>query len=202
MRDDLKENSPRRNRTKEHFKSALVRLIKAKGYHAVTVKDIVDAAAYNRSTFYVQYKDKIELAEDLLASMLLGLEEAVGKPHIPGHRVYTAKLNPASFRIIAFIYEHRDFFELLKYEDTLPGLRTGFPETILKIYMEKFTFETINNMPVNMDYFKRYTAYGFYGLILNWITGNFKESQEEFIKEVIHLTKTHIYSFEYIGDRR
>ena len=50
-----------------------------------------------------------------------------------------------------------------------------------------------------MDYFKRYTAYGFYGLLLNWINDGFQESQEEFIQEVIDLTKTHIYSFEYIG---
>ena len=51
-----------------------------------------------------------------------------------------------------------------------------------------------------MDYFKRYTAYGFYGLILNWINSGFKESQEEFIEEVIELTKTHIYSVEYVGE--
>jgi hypothetical protein len=50
-----------------------------------------------------------------------------------------------------------------------------------------------------MDYFKRYTAYGFSGLLLNWITNGFKESQEEFIQEVIDLTRTHIYSVEYIG---
>ena len=50
-----------------------------------------------------------------------------------------------------------------------------------------------------MDYFKRYTAYGFYGLVQNWINGGFKESQEEFIEEVIALSKTHIYSFKYVG---
>jgi len=50
-----------------------------------------------------------------------------------------------------------------------------------------------------MDYFKRYTAYGFYGLILNWINGDFKESQQDFIREVIDLTKTHMYSFKYVG---
>ncbi|MCQ6280266.1 TetR-like C-terminal domain-containing protein [Bacillus sp. EB600] len=46
----------------------------------------------------------------------------------------------------------------------------------------------------NTDYFKRYTAYEFYGLLLNWITNDLKESQEEFIHEVIDLTRTHIYT--------
>ena len=75
----------------------------------MTVKDIVDKASYNRKTFYVHYQDKIELAEDLLASMLRGLEESVGKPYIPGHKVYTANLSAPSFNIVAYIYEHRDF---------------------------------------------------------------------------------------------
>lgn len=192
--------SQRQDRTKEHLKSAFIKLIKDKGYHAVTVKDIVDAAAYNRSTFYVHYQDKIELAEELLTTMLQGFEDAVGQPYVHGQTVYTAKLNAPSLTIVTYIYEHRDFFELIKYEDTLPGLQTGFPETILNIYKERFIFETINNIPVNMDYFKYYTAYGFYGLILNWIKTDFKESQEEFIQEVIDLTKTHMHAIKYVGE--
>lgn len=199
MNDEQSLTSGRRNRTKEHIKLALIELIKEKGYHSVSVKDIVNYAAYNRSTFYVHYQDKIELAEDLLNSILQELEDSVGKPYVPGHKVYTAKLNAPSFNIVSYIYEHRNFFELIKYEDTLPGFHTRFPQTILKIYQEQFIFETINNIPVNMDYFKRYTAYGFYGLLLNWITNDFKESQEEFIHEVIDLTRTHIYALEYVG---
>ncbi|GAB6926275.1 TetR/AcrR family transcriptional regulator [Paenibacillus sp. JCM 10914] len=198
MNHEQTVTTKRKNRTQEHLKSAFIKLIKEKGYHTVTVKDIVETAAYNRSTFYVHYQDKIELAEDLLTSMLLGLEEAVGKPYIPGHKVYTANLGAPSFNIIAYIYEHRDFFELVKYEDTLPGLHTKFPQTFVKIYKERFRFETIDQIPVNMDYFKRYTAYGFHGLILNWIQNDFRESQEDFIREVIDLTKTHMYSVEYV----
>jgi AcrR family transcriptional regulator len=200
MNDQQTVTSQRKNRTKEHLKLALIELIREKGYHSVSIKDIVSYAAYNRSTFYVHYQDKIELAKDLLDSTLQGLEDSVGKPYVPGHKVYTAKLNAPSFNIVSYIYEHRNFFELIKYQDTLPELHTRFPQTILKIYQEQFLFETINNIPVNMDYFKRYTAYGFYGLLLNWITNDFKETQDEFIQEVIELTKTHIYSFEYIRE--
>ncbi|GIP40575.1 TetR family transcriptional regulator [Paenibacillus sp. J31TS4] len=189
----------RQNRTKEHLKAALIRLIKETGYHAVTVKDIVASAAYNRSTFYVHYRDKIDLAEDLMKSMLQGLEASVGIAYITGQKVWTANLNAPSFNIVSYIYRHRDFFELIKCEDTLPGLHTEFPQTILKIYKEQFVFETINKIPVNMDYFKLYTAYGFYGLILNWIQDDFREPQDEFIQKVMELAQTHIYSFKYTG---
>ncbi|MEH7418966.1 TetR/AcrR family transcriptional regulator [Neobacillus drentensis] len=199
MNNEQTTTSHRQNRTKEHLKQSLIELIKEKGYHSVTVKDIVDYARYNRSTFYIHYTDKIELAEDILVSMLQGLEASVGKPYVPGQKVYAAKLNAPSLNIVSYIYKNRNFFNLINYDDTLPGLHTRFPQTILKIYKDQFIFETINNIPVNMDYFKRYTAYGFYGLILNWITNGFKESQEEFIHEVIDLTRTHIYSLKYIG---
>ncbi len=199
MSKDQSTPTQRQHRTQTHLASAFIKLIKEKGYHAVTVKDIVDTAAYNRSTFYVHYKDKIELSEWLLASVLNGLESSVGAPYVPGQKVSTAKLAAASFRIVSYIYEQREFFELIKYDDTLPRLHTEFPQTILRIYQQQFKFETINRMPVNMDYFKRYTAYGFYGIILHWIQTGFAASQEEFIQEVIDLTKTHMQSVEYVA---
>ncbi|MCW3790354.1 TetR/AcrR family transcriptional regulator [Paenibacillus sp. LS1] len=201
MNDELIVTTQHRNRTKEHLKTALIQLIKKKGFHGVSVKDIVDQAGYNRSTFYLHYQDKYILAEELLSMTLEGLRCAVGKPYWHGQKVLTNKLDVESFQIVDYIYEHRDFFELIQYDDTLPGLHTGFPQTILKIYQEQFVFETINNSPVNMDYFKYYTAYGFFGLLNNWILSGYRESRESFIKNVIELTKTHIHSFHYVGNK-
>ncbi|MFS0868497.1 TetR/AcrR family transcriptional regulator [Paenibacillus xylanilyticus] len=201
MNDEFIVTSQPRNRTKEHLKMALIQLIKKKGYHAVSVKDIVDQSGYNRSTFYLHYQDKFVLAEELLSQKLEGLRCSVGRPYTHGQKVYTNKLNSESFQIVDYIHEHRDFFELIRYDDTLPGLHTGFPQTILKIYEEQFIFETINNSPVNMEYFKYYTAYGFFGLLNNWILSGFRESREAFIQNVIELTKTHIHSFHYVGDK-
>ncbi|MCG7381180.1 TetR/AcrR family transcriptional regulator [Paenibacillus sp. ACRRY] len=201
MNDEFIVTTQHRNRTKEHLKLALIQRIKKKGFHAVSVKDIVDQAGYNRSTFYLHYQDKFILAEELLSQKLEGLRGAVGRPYLHGQKVFTNKLNSDSFQIVDYIHENRDFFELIQYDDTLPGLHTGFPQTILKIYEEQFIFETINNSPVNMEYFKYYTAYGFFGLLNNWILSGFRESREDFIKNVIELTKTHIQSFHYVGNK-
>ncbi|MGV2622805.1 UNVERIFIED_CONTAM: TetR/AcrR family transcriptional regulator [Halobacillus marinus] len=199
MNQDNENLSKQKQRTRTHLKEALTSLIKKKGYYAVTVKDIVETSAYNRSTFYTHYKDKEEMAEEMLHTLLHGLEEAVGSPYRPGQTVYTSKLNAPSFNIVAYVYDNRDMFELINYNDTLPGLLQGFPQTILSIYEERFLFQTINDLFVHMDYFKRYTAYGFYGLLQHWIAGGFATSKESFIEEVIALTRTHIYSLKYIG---
>lgn len=200
MNDEHIVTSPQQNRTKEHLRTALILLIKKKGFHAVSVKDIVEQAGYNRSTFYLHYQDKFVLAEELLNMRLDGLKHSVGKPYSPGQKVNTSRLNADSFQIVDYIYEHRDFFELIQYDDTLPGLHIGFPQTILNIYEEQFTFETINHSPVNMEYFKYYTAYGFYGIVNNWILSGFRETREKFIENVIELSKTHIQSFHYMGE--
>ncbi|WP_249870824.1 TetR/AcrR family transcriptional regulator [Oceanobacillus saliphilus] len=194
--------TPRKNRTKEHLQQALIALIKEKGFHSVSVKDIVYYAKYNRSTFYTHYQDKFDLAEDLMHSYLQGLEQSVGKPYQSKRNVSTDQLNKNSFNIISYIYDNRSFFELINYRDTIPELHSRFPQTILKIYQEKFEFKTLHNLPVDMDYFTRYTAYGFYGLIFNWINTGYETSQEEFIHEVIKLSQTHIASVRYLGDIR
>ncbi|MFD1849780.1 TetR/AcrR family transcriptional regulator [Oceanobacillus bengalensis] len=191
--------TPRKNRTKRHLQQALITLIKEKGFHSVSVKDIVQYAEYNRSTFYIHYQDKFELAEDLLCEMLKGLEQSVGKPYRSIQAVHTDQLNKRSFQIISYVYDNRNFFDLINYQDTIPELHTRFPQTILKIYQEKFEFKTLHNLPVDMNYFTRYTAYGFYGLISNWINTGYETSQEEFIDEVIKLSQTHMASLRYLG---
>ncbi|KOS59906.1 TetR/AcrR family transcriptional regulator [Lysinibacillus agricola] len=189
----------RQERTRRHFYEALIQLIKQQGFQSITVKHIVERAGYNRSTFYVHFQDKFELAENLLDTMLRGLEIAVGEPYQFGEKVYTTKLRAPSFNIIHYIYKNRIFFELLNFDDTIPGLHTRMPLTITKIYMEQFKFETINNQPVNMEMFKHYTSYGFYGLMMQWITSGYEKPEETLIQDIIELTKTHIYAYEYIG---
>lgn len=56
-KDDL-QTTRRQNRTKTHFKQALIDLTKEIGYHSITVKDIVEYANYNRSTFMFTFKTR------------------------------------------------------------------------------------------------------------------------------------------------
>ncbi|MFS0749938.1 TetR/AcrR family transcriptional regulator [Oceanobacillus sp. 1P07AA] len=193
------KSTPRKDRTKMHFQQALITLTKEKGFHSVSVKDIVQYAKYNRSTFYIHYRDKFELAEDLLCTNFTLLEESFEKPYKLKREFNTDLLKQGSFHIISSIYNNREFYDLINYVDTIPKLHTRFPQIILKMYQEKFEFKTINDLPVNMDYFKRYTAYGFFGLLAHWIHTGFQTPQEELIKEVIMLAQTHMASVKYIG---
>ena len=189
----------RQQRTQEHLYQAFIKLVKRKGYHEVSVTDIMTEATYNRSTFYKYFKDKCDLAQSLLSHILKGLEQASHVPYSQKRKVYSSELTHRSFHIVDYFYEHRNFFELLLVPDSIPSLTTELPLTILKIYIEQFNFETLNDTSVNMATFKRYTAFGFYGIILNWIATNFAQPKEALIDELIDLTKTHMKTIEFVG---
>jgi len=58
-----KSVDPRILRTRKLLQQALVKLMKEKGFEAVSVQDIAEAATINRATFYDHYPDKFALLE-------------------------------------------------------------------------------------------------------------------------------------------
>jgi AcrR family transcriptional regulator len=61
-------------RTRAALRDALLHLMTAKGYDAVTVQDLIDRADVGRSTFYAHYGDKADLLHELLAEMRATIE--------------------------------------------------------------------------------------------------------------------------------
>ena len=60
----MKSNKPDRrvNRTRRLLREALLALIMEEGYDAVTIEEITDRADLGRTTFYLHYRDKEDLA--------------------------------------------------------------------------------------------------------------------------------------------
>jgi AcrR family transcriptional regulator len=58
-----KSVDPRILRTRKLLQQALVNLMKEKGFDAISVQDIAEAATINRATFYDHYPDKFALLE-------------------------------------------------------------------------------------------------------------------------------------------
>lgn len=56
-------------RTKEAIRDALITLIEEKGFDAVSVINITSRADINRGTFYLHYRDKYDLLEQIEAGV-------------------------------------------------------------------------------------------------------------------------------------
>ena len=67
----------RQRKSRAALRQALIELLTAKPYEAITVEDVVGTADVARATFYAHYRDKGELLLDATRELLVELQERV-----------------------------------------------------------------------------------------------------------------------------
>ncbi|MEI4771454.1 TetR/AcrR family transcriptional regulator [Psychrobacillus sp. FJAT-51614] len=184
-----KSGDRRIRRTKRIFKTHFISLIREKGYKNVTVTDIVGRADYNRSTFYLYFKDKEDLAEELVTEVLDELNKSFRRPFEDTMIVDYKLILPTSNTFFQHIYEHKYFYGLLKLEDTIPGFREKFLNKFKEIFYA-ITYINNENKEINLDHFNTYKMYGSYGVLLEWIEGGCIKSPEEIAENLLEIFKT------------
>ena len=60
---EIEKQDLRKIKTHRAIDQAFTKLIAEKGFEAITIKDISEAALINRGTFYMHYADKYDLLE-------------------------------------------------------------------------------------------------------------------------------------------
>ncbi len=79
MADSCSKNvDPRVRRTRRLLQQALENLLNTRGFEALSVQDIADAATVNRATFYDHYPDKFALLQCMVATRFNELLAARG----------------------------------------------------------------------------------------------------------------------------
>ena len=190
----MKSNSKQAIRTKNFLKKAFIEMVHKKGYSAVTVKDIVDYAQYNRTTYYVYYQNINELVEELMEEMFEAIQYYSSSKYQSDNRMKVNELTTNSFDLLYYIYDHRDYFTLLLLEDTLPHIHQQLPEAIFNLLKNKFDIQ-YGVSSVDDYYQKRYMAYGTAGLIKDWITQDFDVTPGEMTERLIRIFNTFARGF-------
>lgn len=173
-------------RTKRVIKEAYSSLIQEKGYSNITVKDIVERADYNRSSFYNYYTCKEALTEELVEEIIEGFKEANRQPYKQSNYLKFDTLSPSSVTIFQYIYEHASYFRLLIAVDPIPGLLDQIVHTI-NLLQKEITFTADQHVDRNGDHFITFRTYGFLGLILEWIQSNYERSPVDLAKQLIEI---------------
>ncbi|QQZ10082.1 TetR/AcrR family transcriptional regulator [Heyndrickxia vini] len=77
-----KKLDPRVLRTQQLLRDALVELIHERGYEKIKVQDITERATLNRATFYLHYRDKLDLlsqsSEEILNDLIKRINDSLG----------------------------------------------------------------------------------------------------------------------------
>lgn len=192
MRTD-NEKDKRVRRSRRLIKEAFITLMADKGFKSVTVKDIINKADYNRTTFYAHFNSKEELTEVLVTEMIEGLEEALLKPYNEMLYLQFNSLKPSSLQLFEYIFQNANFFNLLLKDDTIPDFQNKVIGMIFNLFKDEITFLSDQNAEANTENFATYRTYGIFGIIYMWIKSGYIQSPEELSKQLINILNSYTH---------
>lgn len=183
-------------RTKEAIRNALVELIEAEGFEAITVKDIAAKARINRGTFYAHYVDKNDLMNKCQESILNGMRSIVTKKIPVAIESFTMNETPdfnaftPAISIFEYLYDNRELMGALLGTRGDVTFQTKLKSLMWKILFEGNEISTFNkeNLLVPGEYLVSYIASAHIGVIQQWLDGGSQESPLEMARILSTIT--------------
>ena len=174
-------------KTRRAIQAAFLELMKEKGFAAVTVKDIIQEAEINRSTFYAHYEDKYDLLENIENDLLIRINE----PEIKGDVFLSGKDSEAFEEIIRsraqMLIENGQLLALLFSENGDPAFAGKLGDSIYQLWRSA----EVSGRFILPDQYAMAVLIGILtGLFSEWIRGVFKESADEFSSLVVTTVRT------------
>lgn len=178
-----KDTDRRILRTQQAIHQAFVALVKEKGFDALSVKDITSRANINRGTFYLHYKDKYDLLEQIETGIIRDLQGIIQQASAMNNLDRTILDEPLPVVV--------EFFEYLRENAPLMhavlGLRGDIAfQTRLKRAIEANIFNigffaplTEESLLVPREYFLSYVISAHLGVIQLWLQRGCRESPGE-----------------------
>lgn len=197
MSQATKNKTDRRiQRTRLSLRTALLALIKEKGYDSVSIEEITERANVGRATFYLHYKDKEDLLLEEFSEManekVQVLSEIPFSAWLPAQEdgAETKAKRPAPPLLIVFehIYENSElYYILLKSEKSsriVERIRKISTESIVKFMETKAKTEPI---PLRFQVPVEFFAAFFSGALLSIVDWWLEEEMRHTPSEVAHL---------------
>lgn len=152
-------------------------LLEGVAFEEITVKEITERADFNRSTFYLYFQDKYELAESLFNESLQAYTHAVMSPYEEGQIVVIDGEVPSDQLIFDCIEDNKQLFSALDRLQISPTIYERMEQTCLAIFSTNIQLVQEKKDPsINYDLFLHYQVAAMIGLIKYWIRNNFEES--------------------------
>jgi AcrR family transcriptional regulator len=178
-------------RTKEAIRETLIELIKEKGFDAITVQDISTRANINRGTFYLHYRDKYDLLEQIENEIIRDYM-AILSSQLPDAQDVKDLEEPLPFVVAVFeyLYDRADLMRvLLGFTGDIAfqvKIKKALEENIFKIGL--FASIKKENLRVPFEYLVAYLASANLGVIQTWLQKGCQESPKEMAHILFRLT--------------
>ncbi|MCM3628252.1 TetR/AcrR family transcriptional regulator [Paenibacillus glycanilyticus] len=175
------KTDPRIYRTKLMLRNALIELLEEKGLEAITIRDLMQQAGLNRSTFYLHYRDKYDLLERSKEDMLKDILEIVSDID-PVHIMNFAARNephPVFLELFDFFTQHAVFFKVLLGPKGDPAYPVQVKQIMLQHIFNKLSLLQSDQIAMPREFIIAYLASANLGVIQHWLEHGMQISPRE-----------------------
>ena len=173
-----------KDKREEKIKRAFLDLVEEKGFSKVSVKDIAEKSGITRGTFYLYFEDKYDLLHSVEQNFFEDMINAT--KNVPYIKVAYNGVNEEYLKaFISFFKQNGKTFALLCGEKGEAGFALRTKKKIYNYWKEQ---QLLNNLVVPEKYAVTAITDITNGIILEWINGGYKESEEELIEIIKHIS--------------
>ena len=177
----MHQNDLRVRKTRAKIKRALIETINEKGFGNLTVSDITERARINRGTFYIHYKGKQDLLNQLEENVYADIIKLFHENGTISSATSYEDLNEQFFqKFSAYIYGERDFILAMVLGNGDPM----FYHKVKQILIRELLIKMDDEIP--REYIQEYAIGSMLNLSIYWLEKDDPESPSEFTKIMMH----------------
>lgn len=185
---------PRNTTTKIKIRTSFIELINNKGFSLITVSDITRQAKINRGTFYLHYKDKYDLIDQIKLEEIKHIKGILLKDENPSNLEDPLEIIPYESILEALIYVKKNI-NLIRSLASEVG-DSNFIEMI-KNLLNELLYErlelskslSLDIKDIPLEYVNEIIFSSTIGIILIWIKKGGEEQPEE-LAQIIMKART------------
>ena len=170
-------------KTKQLIHRSFIRILKDKPFDTITVGDITKTAHINRGTFYLHFRDKFDLLDQIEQQLFRDLGNHIDELQSRYSSTQTFEKGQEQLAVTLFrsIKMHAPILKIFLSNHGRAGFHIRFRDA----FSEKVRFhlernESINtNLKAPMDYLLSFITSAFLGLIEQWFQNGLDKTPEE-----------------------
>ncbi|MEC0234010.1 TetR/AcrR family transcriptional regulator C-terminal domain-containing protein [Paenibacillus kribbensis] len=171
-------------RTKKRIRDTFISLVEQYGFNAVTVRNLTATARINRGTFYLHYKDKYDVIEQIQTDFLDGLQKVMVVNISPDEMKQTYREEKPYLPFVGmfeYIHKYGSLIRLLLGPKGEPGFAGKLRDMVNRSFHKKLQNNNIfnNNPAIPQEYLSAYVAAIFLGVMEEWLSQDMPHSPEQ-----------------------
>ncbi len=170
-------------KTKQLIQTSFMRILENEAFESISVGDITKAAQINRGTFYLHYKDKFDLLDQIEQQLFEDVGNHIDElqTHYSSTHTFEKGQEQLAATLFSSIRLHAPILKIFLSNRGRAGFHIRFRDAFsekVRINLEKNESLTAN-LKVPMEYFLSFITSAFLGLIEQWVQNGLDKTPEE-----------------------